>query len=174
MAVGASAGTAYLQVLPDTSQLGPTLKRDLRQASRTPAMRKGVQVPITPDTDKFAPMLKREIRRAGPRRGLEVPVTPDVRNFGRRLNAGVMPGIRAVAGAAAGVFAAIAVTDFFKDTIAEARDAAKVGRQTNAVIKATGGVAKVSAPRMSTAWPPPSATRSALMTRPSPPGPTCS
>jgi hypothetical protein len=42
-------------------------------------------------------------------------------------------------------FAGLAIGGFLKDAIAEARDAQKVSRQTAAVIKATGGVAKVTA-----------------------------
>src|SRR5262245_16361448 len=49
------------------------------------------------------------------------------------------------AGVTGGAFAAVQVGGFLKDAIDEAREAAKVGRQTAAVIKATGGVAKVSA-----------------------------
>jgi cell wall-associated NlpC family hydrolase len=49
------------------------------------------------------------------------------------------------AGLIGGAFAAVQVAGFLKDAITEAREAAKVTRQTNAVIKATGGVAKVSA-----------------------------
>lgn len=44
-----------------------------------------------------------------------------------------------------GAFAAVQVAGFLKDAIDEAREAQKVGKQTAAVIKATGGVAKVSA-----------------------------
>lgn len=42
-------------------------------------------------------------------------------------------------------FAGLAIGGFLKDAVAEARDAQKVSRQTAAVIKATGGVAKVTA-----------------------------
>jgi hypothetical protein len=54
-------------------------------------------------------------------------------------------GIKRTATLIGGAFAGIAVAGFLKDAIGEAREAAKVGRQTAAVIKATGGVAKVSA-----------------------------
>jgi hypothetical protein len=52
---------------------------------------------------------------------------------------------RVAAGSIAGAFAAVSVAGFLKDAIDEAREAAKVGRQTAAVIKATGGAANVSA-----------------------------
>src|SRR5262245_13475786 len=49
------------------------------------------------------------------------------------------------AGLIGGAFAAVQVGGFLKGAIGEAREAAKVGRQTAAVIKATGGVANVTA-----------------------------
>jgi hypothetical protein len=53
--------------------------------------------------------------------------------------------VKRVGGLIAGAFAGIAVGGFLKSAISEAREAQKVGRQTAAVIKATGGVARVSA-----------------------------
>lgn len=44
-----------------------------------------------------------------------------------------------------GLLAAIGVASFFKDSIAEAREAVKVGKITEAAIRSTGGAAKVSA-----------------------------
>ncbi|HWD47013.1 MAG TPA: hypothetical protein VHM23_25420, partial [Actinomycetota bacterium] len=49
------------------------------------------------------------------------------------------------AGLVGAAFAGVQVAGFLTDAINEAREAAKVTRQTNAVIKATGGVANVSA-----------------------------
>src|SRR5690349_15687256 len=45
----------------------------------------------------------------------------------------------------AGAFAAVGAAKIFSDSIAEAREAAKTMAQTEAVIKSTGGAAKVSA-----------------------------
>jgi hypothetical protein len=62
--------------------------------------------------------------------------------------------VRRTASLIGGAFAAVQVAGFLKGAIDEAREAQKVGRQTAAVIKATGGVAKVSAKdvdRLSTA-----------------------
>lgn len=50
-----------------------------------------------------------------------------------------------IAGIAAGTFAAVKITGFFKDSIAAARESNKVAAQTQAVIKSTGGVANVTA-----------------------------
>lgn len=52
---------------------------------------------------------------------------------------------KAVAGPALGLAVGAATISFLKDSVAEAREAQKVGAQVNAVIKSTGGVAGVSA-----------------------------
>lgn len=54
-------------------------------------------------------------------------------------------GLKAMAGAAAALGIASAVTGFIGDSIAEAREAQKVGAVTEQIIKATGGAAKVTA-----------------------------
>jgi hypothetical protein len=57
----------------------------------------------------------------------------------------MLPSIKSMVGSIGGLFAGLAVVDFFKDSIAEARESAKVGRVTEAVLKSTGNAAKVSA-----------------------------
>jgi phage-related protein len=55
---------------------------------------------------------------------------------------------KAFAGAIAGIgalFAAAGIVDFFKDSIAEQRESIRVGKLTAAVLKSTGGAAKVTA-----------------------------
>jgi hypothetical protein len=79
------------------------------------------------------------------------PLVADPRKFNRGFREAnqtakrVGAGIAKTASLIGGAFAAIQIGGFLTDAIAEAREAAKVGRQTAAVIKATGGVAKVSA-----------------------------
>lgn len=73
------------------------------------------------------------------------------RSFGK--TAGDMAGhsgrLTATLGKLGGAFAGLAVisktTDFLKDSVAEARESQKVNAQTAAVIKSTGGAAKVTA-----------------------------
>jgi acid phosphatase family membrane protein YuiD len=68
--------------------------------------------------------------------------------FNKRLGAGFSASTRIARTAASGIagaFAAVQVAGFLKGAIDEAREAQKVGRQTAAVIKATGGAAKVTA-----------------------------
>ena len=114
---GPSAGTAYISVLPDTTKLGPTLRRDLTTATR----------------------------RAGGRGGVQVPVTPDTRHFGQRMKRGILPAVGMVTGPLAAAFAGVAIGGFLKGAIDEAREAAKVTRITAAVIKSTGGSANITA-----------------------------
>lgn len=53
--------------------------------------------------------------------------------------------IKGAMGIAAGAIAAAGIGDFFKDSIAEARESQKVGALTAQVLKSTGGAAKISA-----------------------------
>lgn len=68
---------------------------------------------------------------------------------GKRLGGGLsstfLPATKALAGAAAGIFAAAKIGGFLKESIAEAREAQKVGALTTQVIKSTGGAAKITA-----------------------------
>lgn len=56
-----------------------------------------------------------------------------------------MSSLRRVGGALAGVFAGVQLTQFFRNTVVAAEEAATVMRQTEAVIRSTGGAAGVSA-----------------------------
>jgi hypothetical protein len=64
---------------------------------------------------------------------------------GQALGAGITGQASGIATKVAGVFAAVGVARFLKGSIAEAEDAARVGRLTDAVIKSTGGSAGVTA-----------------------------
>lgn len=66
-------------------------------------------------------------------------------DFSRRSEKGVLGSFKKMAGAATAIFAGAQVVSLFGDMIEEAREAAKVTRLTEAVLKSTGGVAKVSA-----------------------------
>ena len=130
-----SAGTAALQVVP---QLAKQFSRDLVTQMAGPANRAA---------DKTG-------RQAGQRLGRQFEHAGDdsARRYGVRFNKRLGAGFSAsskiasvAAGAIGGAFAAVQIGGFLKDAITEAREAAKVGRQTAAVIKATGGVARVSA-----------------------------
>jgi hypothetical protein len=89
-----------------------------------------------------------------------VSLIPSARGFGRATEAQIGPGLDAagksggkrfgssfgkVLGPAIGILAVGAVTGLLKGSISEAREAQKVGAQTAAVLKSTGGAAKISA-----------------------------
>jgi hypothetical protein len=133
--VPVSAGTAALQVVP---QLTKQFSRDLVQQMTGPAHRAA-----TTTGRDAGRQFGRTFERAG---------DDGARRFGVRFNKRLGGGFSAstklatvAAGAIGGAFAAVQIGGFLKGAIDEAREAAKVGRQTAAVIKATGGVAKVSA-----------------------------
>ena len=74
---------------------------------------------------------------------------------GKRMGKGVKGGLGAVAAGAGkllapigAALAAVEIKGFFDDAIGEAREAEKVGKTTEAIIKATGGAAKISADQM--------------------------
>lgn len=78
---------------------------------------------------------------------LMVRFVADFGNLNRGLD-GVQGRFRAVAGGIKGIAAAgaaLGTVSFLKGAIEEAREAAKVGKQTEAVLKSTGGAANVSA-----------------------------
>ena len=115
-----SAGTAALQVVPT---LAKTFSKDLVNQMAGPAVR---------GSDK-----------AGKEHG---------RRFGSSFSGGLRTGIGPVRGILRGMgpqlaaaFGGAAIVGAIKSVTDEAREAAKVGRQTQAVLKATGGVANVSA-----------------------------
>ena len=74
-----------------------------------------------------------------------VTLRPDTKGFGGEAERNLGAPLKKIAGAAAGAFAAIGVAGLFKDSIEEAREAERVGRQTEAVIKSTGGSAGITA-----------------------------
>ena len=115
-----SAGTAALQVVPTLTK---TFSKDLVNQMAGPAVR---------GSDK-----------AGKEHG---------RRFGTSFSGGLRAGIGPVRGILRGMgpqlaaaFGGAAIVGAIKSVTDEAREAAKVGRQTQAVLKATGGVANVSA-----------------------------
>lgn len=91
-----------------------------------------------------------------------VKIRPDVSKLGPELeskteSAGVSAGRRSGGGfaksfikATAGLAAAGAVVSFFKGSIDEGNEAIKVGAQTTAVLKSTGGAAKITATQIGT------------------------
>src|SRR5215207_8223143 len=130
-----SASTAVLLVVPHLSK---QFSRDLITQMAGPAQRAA-----TKTGHDAGRTFGRTFERAG---------DDSARRFGVRFNKRLGGGFSAstklatvAAGAIGGAFAAVQIGGFLKGAIEEAREAAKVGRQTAAVIKATGGVAKVSA-----------------------------
>lgn len=80
--------------------------------------------------------LGKEAEKAGTQAG---------KKAGGRFSGAFSSGLVKLGGAMAGFAALGQATQFFKGAIEEATEAAKVGAQTEAVIKSTGGAAKVSA-----------------------------
>lgn len=76
-------------------------------------------------------------------------ITAKGREIGGKLSAGVKARVGELAKSTMGPLLALGATagaaDFLKDAVSEARESQKVGAQTNAVIKSTGGAAKVTA-----------------------------
>jgi hypothetical protein len=133
--VAVQAGRAELPVVPT---LHKQFSRDLVQQMAGPARRAA-----TTTGRDAGRQFGRTFERAG---------DDGARRFGVRFNKRLGGGFSAstklatvAAGAIGGAFAAVQIGGFLKGAIDEAREAAKVGRQTAAVIKATGGIAKVSA-----------------------------
>lgn len=86
-------------------------------------------VRVLPDGSRFPGELQKQVAPGAGSAG---------KNVGTTFGKGIVAGMGAV-------FAAGAVIDFFKGAIAEAQEAAKVTALTAAVIKSTGGAARVSA-----------------------------
>ncbi|QOR55356.1 MAG: TP901 family tail tape measure protein [Phage 71_18] len=74
-----------------------------------------------------------------------IEVKPVTDKFSSDLNTHVGGAAKAAAGILAGAFAAVQVADFLKDAVAEGREALKVQRETENVVKSTGGAAHVTA-----------------------------
>jgi hypothetical protein len=68
-----------------------------------------------------------------------------VQKHAQKTATGIGGSFKKVGGLIAGAFAAAKVKDFLSDSMAEAREAQKVGAQTTAVIKSTGGAAHETA-----------------------------
>lgn len=71
------------------------------------------------------------------------------RQFGQRLLGGLQSPLRQASGLIAGAFAAKKILDFFTTSIAEGRESNRVAAQTEAVIRSTGGAAKVTTRQVS-------------------------
>lgn len=72
-------------------------------------------------------------------------VERDAKSSGKRVGASLGGGIKSAMSAAGGLLAAAGVTSFVKDSIAGARESAKVAAITENAVRATGGAAKISA-----------------------------
>lgn len=99
-------------------------------------------VTVLPSAKGFAGKLQSELGGTMSAAGSKAGASAG-KGFGSRFSAGVK--VAAVAGAAALAGIAAGGIAFAKDSIAEAREAQKVGATTTAIIKATGGAAKISA-----------------------------
>lgn len=86
-------------------------------------------VRLRPDTSKFGPELKAKTEATAATTG---------KSAGKKFGGSMVAGI-------GGVLAAGAVVGFFKGAFDEAREAARIGKLTEAVIKSTGGAAHVTA-----------------------------
>lgn len=71
-------------------------------------------------------------------------VSPELRKLSNSFTA-FGSHVKGIALGIAGVFGGIQITGFLKESLGEYREAAKIGRLTNQVIEATGGVAGVTA-----------------------------
>jgi hypothetical protein len=100
---------------------------------------------VLPDTRMLGPAMRREIPRAIGRQGAKIPITPDAKNFRGKLASGVMPGVKSVVASIGGLMAAEKIFSFVTESVAAARESNAIGRQTEAVIRSTGGAAKVTA-----------------------------
>lgn len=93
-------------------------------------------ISIVPSAKGFASKLQGEIGPDLDRSG---------KDAGSKFSGGIMGGVKGLAGPIAAAFGAIEVGNLFGDMIGEAREAEKVGKTTEAIIRATGGAAKISA-----------------------------
>lgn len=64
---------------------------------------------------------------------------------GRRFGSGFSSSLKGVVGGTVAVLAAVKVKDFLGDALGEAREAVAIGKETERVIRTTGGAANVSA-----------------------------
>lgn len=94
-------------------------------------------VAVKPDTDHFDRDLRNKLRR--------IDAGPAGKEVGRRFGGSVMSGMKAIIGAQVLTSAFSSGVSFLKEANAEARESVQIGKVTSAVIKATGGAAKVTA-----------------------------
>jgi hypothetical protein len=88
-------------------------------------------IPIKPDLGNF----QRDVSRQ---------VDPAIDRTGKSIRTGIGGAFRSVAAIAGGLFVGMQAFNFLGDSLAEARDAARVGRETAAVLKSTGQIAGIS------------------------------
>jgi hypothetical protein len=98
-----------------------------------------VFVTIRPDTVGFGTRLSKSVNTESDKAG---------KAAGGRLKSGMAKGLAGLGGILAGAFAVEKGVTFFKDAIGEANEARKVGAQTAAVLRSTGGAANVTAKQM--------------------------
>ena len=81
--------------------------------------------------------------------GVEAEADRSGKSAGKRMGSGIGGGIAAAAksfaGPIAAAFGAMAIGNFLKDSVAEARESQKVGAVTEQIIRSTGGAAKLTA-----------------------------
>jgi acid phosphatase family membrane protein YuiD len=71
------------------------------------------------------------------------------KRMGRGISSGIMGSVARLAGPLAAVFAGVGVGKILGDSVGEAIEAQKVGAATDAIIKSTGGAAKVTSDQVS-------------------------
>jgi phage-related protein len=92
-------------------------------------------VSIVSETGSLAPSVTRSLG------GVESAAAASGRRSGKAMAGGLALGLKGLAA----IGATLAVGDFIKDSIAEARESQKVGAITTQIIKSTGGAAKLTA-----------------------------
>ena len=97
-------------------------------------------VTIIPSFKGGASTISREL--AGP---MSAAGTTSGKTFGSKMRVAAIGPLKSLGGMIGGLFAAQKIGQFFGDAFKEAQEAQKVGAQTAAVLKSTGGAAKVSA-----------------------------
>jgi murein DD-endopeptidase MepM/ murein hydrolase activator NlpD len=108
-------------------------------------------VSLVSSTAKLGKQITKDFSGIGAKSGqqfgkdFEQTTTKSGKGAGTKLGAGLLGGVKGIAGPLAALFAVDKVVDFFKSANEEAREAQKVGARTTNVIKTTGGAANVTA-----------------------------
>lgn len=155
-------GAGFLEVLPEMAGFTPALNKGVMRA--TDQAEKKAKVPISPELGKLAREMSVGVAAAAKKAKAKVEPTADTGRFKRKLaddagDAGRKGGGRFKKSFTAGIgkialgsaigggllLAAQGLSGAFGDAFAEAKEAAKVGKVTDAIIKSTGGAAKVTA-----------------------------